>query len=104
MKRILIFVFAVFLFAGCEEINSLPTPSLSGGKGIESPGYDLIWSNCGKDIYYELQESASSDFTNGTTIYQGPETQFNVPASGNYYRVRAEFNFVKSEWSNIVRL
>ncbi|RJP72836.1 MAG: hypothetical protein C4539_03000 [Ignavibacteriales bacterium] len=107
----------LFLFVGCnfEKIDSSPTtvklpsdplqtPTLYGGKYLESPGYGLNWTDSGYGCYYELEESSTGNFLTSTVIYRGTDRSYNVYSDGYYYRLRATYSGLISGWSNVEHL
>ena len=119
MKNILIIIITLLLIQGCFKlgnnkastptdpvytpIDSLITPTLTGGKVIDGPGYSLWWSRSKDGCTYQLEESYSDDFIGSALIYSGSDRVYTAQHS-NYYRVRAIYLGFVSDWSNVIAL
>ena len=119
MKNLIIIITTLLLLQGCfklgnnkssspnepaySRIDSLITPTLSGGKNIESSGYSLRWSRSKDGCQYEVEESTSEYFYVPFVVYLGANNDCTVQNS-NYYRVRAVYQGFVSNWSNVVKI
>lgn len=112
-------LFLLILFIGCEDTDitryapsvgdeyqiseTLPVPTLFGGKFIESPGYGLHWTESAPNTMYQLVSSFSDSFPSSSLVYQGPNREITVSTNTLYYKVRAYSAGYASHWSNSVK-
>lgn len=83
--------------------ESIPVPTLSGGKFIESPGFGLNWSESSPGYMYQLVSSFTDSFPSHSIVYQGFNREFTVSTNSLFYRVRALNAGYASNWSNVVK-
>jgi len=126
LMRILKYFFLVFfllLLSNCSELiqtngfsddlnyrpnypisETLQTPTLSFGIGIETGESFIHWTNVESVDFYELEKSYTEGFESSWLIFRGSEISFTEPGSliRYYYRVRVIYNLSASKWSNIV--
>jgi hypothetical protein len=82
---------------GIPILNKIHNPD---GKN----SYTVSWETAVNAANYVLQEADNTNFTGGSTVYDGPNTSFNITGKGlgtYYYRVKAKNAAYESEWSNI---
>ena len=119
MLNNLIIISTLFILIGCEKSDitrystqkveeyqiseSIPVPTLYGGKFIESPGYGLHWTESSPGYMYQLVSSPTDSFPSFSIVYQGLEREFTVSTNTNYYRLRAYTAGYASKWSNVVK-
>lgn len=112
-------LFLLILFIGCEDTDitryapsvgdeyqiseTLPVPTLFGGKFIESPGYGLHWTESAPNTMYQLVSSFSDSFPSSSVVYQGPNREITVSTNTLFYKVRAYSAGYASHWSNSVK-
>jgi len=96
MKKLILFIFLGFLFAGCSDDPSTPDPpeTPSGLSSVSSDfsSITLVWNPVNTATAYSLYQSADgiADFE---LVYDGPNTNFSdtdlVYATTYYYKVSA---------------
>ena len=127
MKSIVYIVFALAVLYGCSDdpynaISTfspaitdsgdhrpieLSTPELNISVGIEGGGVDLNWSESNGASFYTLQTDVTPAFNYPVILYSGPDNThqldnlYMVPEIRQYFRVRAENETSRSNWSNI---
>ncbi len=87
--------------------DTLATPKLSLGVGIETGIMSLSWTSDGHLAFFTLQADYTPDFRGPREVYYGPDRYYELGHASDYpytlyYRVRAETGLERSEWSNIV--
>jgi len=88
-----------------HALSSHATPKLESDTSVSTAGYyQLHWVN-GKSGDFVLQESASPNFSNVRTLYQGPDTATLISGrrNGSYY-YRVENTSSTGDWSNAVEV
>ncbi len=119
MRNIFFIIIISVIINSCEETDltrystqsvdeyqlndSIPIPTLYGGKFIESPGYGLNWTTSGEGYQYQLVSSYTDSFPSQSNVYQGTDRNFTVSTNDFYYRVRAYYAGYASRWSNVVK-
>lgn len=92
------------------EMNSLASPTLTTDTDIATAGYfRLSWSvpELQVPVDFELQKSATADFSNHSVIYTGPDraTTFSGLGNGEYYfRIRSLISDQSSSWSAVTKV
>jgi len=84
--------------------DSIPIPKLSVGVPIHGgDDISITWTQIDFINYYELEQSINIDFRPSFLIYSGSENIIHYTRSNitNYYRVRAIYGTLASQWSNI---
>ena len=87
----------------------LSAPKLTLAIGIETGILYLHWSESPGAEYYTLESDIFSSFSVPLIVLRGPDREFTLePPAGDsfnmYYRVRAETDMMRSNWSNVVVL
>lgn len=119
MRNNVIVIIIFFILVGCEKTDitrysaqnveeyqiseSIPVPTLYGGKFIESPGYGLHWTVSIEGYQYQLVSSSTDSFPAYSTVYQGVNREYTVSINVFFYRVRAFNAGYASNWSNVVK-
>ncbi len=89
-------------FLDCNIRAIPPDPKLFKEDPDEIGTFTLSWSFV-PDAKYILEEATSPDWTGAATVYTGSENSLKIygyPQGDYYFRVCAEVNNIKSNWSN----
>lgn len=84
--------------------DSIPIPKLSVGVPIHGGNnISISWTQIEFINYYELEQSINKDFRPSFLIYSGPVNSVQYTRSNitSYYRVRAIYGTLASQWSGI---
>ena len=89
---------SVTVLPGIPVLNAIDNPN-------ESSSFTISWIAGTGAEFYQLEESATSDFASVTVIYSGGSTSYQVAGKSTgtyYYRVKSVYQTLSSAWSNVV--
>src|SRR5690606_9032705 len=91
------------VFQALSAIAQLEPPTLLMISNPDGDGnYTVDWTDVNGATGYELQQDDNPAFSSPTTVYNGPNSSYNVVNASpgwNYYRVRATGPTGDSDWS-----